>query len=141
MPTNVFERNGRWISSGHYVIDHCGDAIVVHCGNIANGLISVQFVLDEVLVYEVACKTIEPLLLGMVVASKDQQAAVSEGMRLSDLFSRGQVTESSLLSDWRSRPSFLLQFYAGATIRCRRSNSIYRTGLDAWSHLKDGPFR
>jgi hypothetical protein len=105
MPTSVFERNGRWINSGHYVIDHCGDAVVVHCGNIAAGLVSVQFVLDELLVYEVALSTIEPMLLGMVIASKDQQAAVSEGMRLSDLFGNGKVSGSSLLSHWRSSSS------------------------------------
>jgi hypothetical protein len=104
MPTSAFERNGRWINSGHYIIDHCGDAIVVHCGNIANGLISVQFVLDELLVYEVPRTTIEPMLLGMVVACKEQQAAVLEGMRLSNLFSEGMVSPSSLvirLATWR----------------------------------------
>jgi hypothetical protein len=39
--------DGRWIKSGHYVIDHNGDAIVVHSGNVRDESVSVQFMHDE----------------------------------------------------------------------------------------------
>jgi hypothetical protein len=46
-PVSAFDRNGRWVKSGHYVIDHNGDAIVVHCGNVRDESVSVQFMHEE----------------------------------------------------------------------------------------------
>ena len=86
VPLNAFERIGRWIKSGHYVIDHNGDAVVVHYGNMTNGHISIQFMSSMLTPCSVAHGTIESMLLGKVVVSKEQQAAVFEGKRLSDLF-------------------------------------------------------
>jgi hypothetical protein len=85
-PVTVFERNGRWIKSGHYVIDHNGDAIVVHCGNVRDESVSVQFMHDELTPYNLPRGMIELMLLGRVAVSAEQQAAVFEGRRLSDFF-------------------------------------------------------
>jgi hypothetical protein len=82
----AFERNGRWIRSGHYVIDHNGDAIVVHCGNVRDESVSVQFMHEELTPYILPRGMIESMLLGRVVVSAEQQAAVFEGRRLSEFF-------------------------------------------------------
>jgi hypothetical protein len=86
VPVTAFERSGRWIKSGHYVIDHCGDAIVVHCGNLRDGRVSVQVMHEESRPYVLPRGTIESMLLGKVVVSDEQQAAVLERTRLSDFF-------------------------------------------------------
>src|ERR1700733_3725780 len=46
VPATAFDHSGGWITSGHYVINHHGDAIVVHCGNVGDDSVSVQF-MDE----------------------------------------------------------------------------------------------
>jgi hypothetical protein len=86
VPVTAFERNGRWIKSGHYVIDHYGDAVVVHCGNMRDESVSVQFMHQELTPYILPREMIESMLLGKVVVSEEQQAAVFEGRRLSDFF-------------------------------------------------------
>jgi hypothetical protein len=83
-PVTAFERNGRWIRSGHYVIDHNGDAVVVHCGNVRDESVSVQFMYEELTPYILPRGMIESMLLGKVVVSAEQQASVFEGRRLSD---------------------------------------------------------
>jgi hypothetical protein len=85
-PVTAFERNGRWIRSGHYVIDHNGDAIVVHCGNVRDESVSVQFMHGELTPCILPRGMIESMLLGRVLVSAEQQAAVFEGKRLSDFF-------------------------------------------------------
>jgi hypothetical protein len=91
VPTNAFERNGRWITSGHYVIGHYDNVIVAHCGNVAEGVVSVQFMHDELQIYEVRRCTIEPMVLGKMVVSEEQQASVVEGRRLSTLFQTAAI--------------------------------------------------
>ena len=86
VPATVFERNGRWIKSCHYVIDHNGDAVVVHCGNTRDDSVSVQFMHEELTPYVLPRGVIESMLLGRVVVSEEQQAAVFERRRLSDFF-------------------------------------------------------
>jgi hypothetical protein len=86
VPTTCFECHGRWIKSGHYVINHNGDAIVVHCGNMRDEKVSVQFMHDEMSPYALPRRMVETMLLGRVVVSEEQQAAVFEGRRLSDFF-------------------------------------------------------
>jgi hypothetical protein len=82
----ALERNGCWIRSGHYVINHNGAAIVVHCGNRGDGSVSVQF-MDADLTQQVLPRyMIESILLGKIVVSEEQRAAVSETRRLSDFF-------------------------------------------------------
>jgi hypothetical protein len=86
VPVTAFERVGRWIKSGHYVINHNGDAIVVHCGNTGDESVSVQFMHEEMTPYSLPRRMIESMLLGKVVVSAEQQAAVFEGRQLSDFF-------------------------------------------------------
>jgi hypothetical protein len=83
---NTFECIGRWIKSGHYVINHKGDVVVVHCGNTTDGHVSIQFMDSEAMPCSVARSTIEPMLLGKVVVSEEQQSAVFEGKLLSNFF-------------------------------------------------------
>jgi hypothetical protein len=86
VPVSAFERRGRWIKSGHYVIDHNGDAVAVHCGNVRAESVSVQFMHEELTPYIMPRGVIEPMLLGKVVVSREQRLAVFEGRRLSDFF-------------------------------------------------------
>jgi hypothetical protein len=86
VPATVFERSGRWIQCGHYVINHNGDAIVVHCANMRDESVSVQFIHQELTPYLLPRRMVESMLLGKVVVSEEQQAAVFEGRRLSDFF-------------------------------------------------------
>jgi len=86
VPATTFERNGCWIRSGHYVIIHKGDAIIVHCGNAGDGSVSVQYAREDLTPSVFPRITIESMLLGKVVASEETQAAVCEGSRLSNLF-------------------------------------------------------
>jgi hypothetical protein len=91
-PVSAFERRGRWIVSGHYVIDHKGDAIVVHCGNADDGNVSVQFMHNEPAPYMLPRRMIESMLLGKVALSEELQATVFEGRRLTDFFANAHST-------------------------------------------------
>jgi hypothetical protein len=91
VPVTAFERIGRWIQSGHYVINHNGDAIVVHCGNTGDESVSVQFMHEEMTLYSLPRRMIESMPLGKVVVSIEQQAAVFEGRRLSDFFATNVI--------------------------------------------------
>jgi hypothetical protein len=90
MPIDVFERNGRWIRTGYYVIDYMGDAIAVHCGNQYDEDVNVQFVVGEPTAFSVPRAMIETMLLGRVMISAEQQAAILDGKRLNDFFMRGE---------------------------------------------------
>ena len=68
-PVAAFEHLGRWIKGGHYVIDHNGDAIVVHCANMDDGGVSVQFMHNESSPYALPCRMIESMLLGKVATA------------------------------------------------------------------------
>jgi hypothetical protein len=85
-PVSAFGFIGCWIACGHYIIDYKGNAIVVHCANLSDKRISVQFLLGEPVAYAAARHTVEPMLLGKVIVSAEQQAAVFEQRRLSNLF-------------------------------------------------------
>jgi hypothetical protein len=86
VPTKTFERNGRWIQCGHYIINYNGDAIVVHCANMRDESVSVQFIYQDLTPYSLPRRMVETMLLGKVVMSEEQQAAVFERSRLSDFF-------------------------------------------------------
>lgn len=86
VPITAFEQHGNWIKSGHYVINHNGDAIVVHCGNVRDHSVSVQFMDKELTPCVLPRKVIELMLLGKVVVTEEQRAAVFERRRLSDFF-------------------------------------------------------
>jgi hypothetical protein len=87
VPVTAFERSGRWIRSGHYVISYNGDVVAVHCGNADDDRsVTLQFVHGELTPTFFSRETVESMLLGKVVVSEEQQAAVFEGRRLSDFF-------------------------------------------------------
>ena len=46
VPVTAVEHSGTWIKSGHHVINRNGDAIVIHCCNVSDHRVSVQF-MDE----------------------------------------------------------------------------------------------
>lgn len=74
LPVTAFERDGPWIKSGHYVIDHEGDAVTVHCGNMTDGSVSVQFMCAALRSSRsVPRNEIEPLLLGRVVVTAEDR--------------------------------------------------------------------
>jgi len=86
-PVAAFECRGRWIASGHHVIDHKGDATVVYCGNTDDGKVSVQFMRNETAPYVLHRRMIESMLLGRLSVPEELQAAVFEGRHLGDFFS------------------------------------------------------
>lgn len=82
-PVSTFETSagGKWIKSGHYVIDWKGHAITVHCGNVADGTVSVQFMCMGLSSISMSRREIEGLLLGLVVPDVIAQAKITEQMR------------------------------------------------------------
>jgi hypothetical protein len=68
-PVTAFEDDGRFIKSGHYVIQWEGHAITVHCGNMLVGRrwVSVQFMCSRGPVLYMARAEVEAMLLGEVV--------------------------------------------------------------------------
>jgi hypothetical protein len=79
VPVTAFERSGRRIKSGHYVIDHYGDAVVVHCGNMRDKSVSAQFMHAVLTPYVLPRGTIESMLLGKVVVSEEQRGRCFRG--------------------------------------------------------------
>ena len=81
-PVSAFETSdgGRWIKSGHYVIDWKGHAITVHCGNCADETVSVQFMCMEGVLY-MSRHEVERMLLGYVVPDPVAQAVITEKLR------------------------------------------------------------
>ena len=85
VPMDSFGTGGNWIKSGHYVIAYNGDAIAVHCANMDDGSISVQF-MGESTPCCLRRGLVESMLLGRVLACEELQSAVLEGRRLSGLY-------------------------------------------------------
>lgn len=82
-PVDRFETShgGRWIDSGHYVIDWHGHAITVHCGNFADGTISVQFMCGALKAISMQRAKVEKLLLGKVVPDPAAEARFSRKLQ------------------------------------------------------------
>jgi hypothetical protein len=64
--------------SGFYVIDYLGDAITVHCATLTDERIGVQFMSGPKNAHAVALDSVEPMLLGKMVMSQQQQTALLE---------------------------------------------------------------
>jgi hypothetical protein len=89
VPVSAFETDGRYIVSGHYVIDHNGAAVVVHCGNYVDGTVSLLFMRGDSGSRSVPRAEIEPLLLGKVVVDKAAQDIRAAQLReLARMFNR-----------------------------------------------------
>ena len=80
-PISTFERNGSGIVSGHYVIEHSGAAVTVHCGNLADGRVSVQFMCGGLETLRLARKFVEAMLLGRVIPDAVKAAEITELLR------------------------------------------------------------
>ena len=81
-PVSAFETvmygRVRGIRSGHYVIDVAGHAIVVHCGALTDGGVSVQFMCRRGPVLRVSRQSVEAILLGRVIPDPVKQAEISK---------------------------------------------------------------
>jgi hypothetical protein len=82
----AFDYSGGWITGGHYVINHNGDAIVVHCGNLGDHSVRVQFLDEKLSPCVLPRDVIESMLWGMMVASEEQRTTVFGRRPLSDFF-------------------------------------------------------
>lgn len=91
-PVSTFERRGTGIVSGHYVIEHLGTAITVHCGNLTDGRVSIQYMCGGLECLYLARKHVEPMLLGKVIPDPVQQAGI---LRMLGELSRGLDAKNS----------------------------------------------
>ncbi len=58
-----------------------GKAVTVHCSNMADGRVGVQWMCSDRPTLSFPRKVIEPLLLGRVIPDPVQAAAITEGLR------------------------------------------------------------
>lgn len=75
-PLSRFPRNGDMIKSGHYVIEHKGAAITVHCANGADGLVILQYMCGGLPGGRFRAEEIEPLLVGKVIPDPVKEAEI-----------------------------------------------------------------
>ena len=82
-PVSAFETTdgGRWIESGHYVIDWQGHAITVHCGNYVDGRVSVQFMCGALGSIGMKRDVVEAILLGVVVPDPKVAARITASLK------------------------------------------------------------
>jgi hypothetical protein len=80
-PISRFESDGRFIKSGHYVIEWKGHAITVHCGNQMRGArwgIGVLFMCSDATSVFMDQAEVEPLLIGEVVRDPESERRIVE---------------------------------------------------------------
>jgi hypothetical protein len=70
-----------YIKSGHYVIDWKGHAITVHCGNYADGNVSVRFMCSEGETLSMHRFEVESLLLGKVISDAETKSEISKELK------------------------------------------------------------
>ncbi len=80
-PLSAFPRRGSMIVSGHYVLEEAGKAVTVHCGNMTDGSVSVQWMCSERPTLSFPRKVIEPLLLGKVIQDPAKEAEILRLLR------------------------------------------------------------
>ena len=80
-PVSTFERRGAGIVSGHYVVEHDGVAITVHCSNLADGRVGVQSMCGGLRDWYLARKDAEAMLLGKVIPDPAKAAEISRLLR------------------------------------------------------------
>ena len=76
-PITRFEWDGGHVLAGHYVIEHNGKAVTVHCSNLADGRVGVQYMCGGLPNVYADAKVIEPLLLGRVIPDPVAAAEIS----------------------------------------------------------------
>ena len=77
LPCSRFERRGDGIVCGHYLVEWDGRAITVHCSNLTDSRIGVQFMCDGVRTLNMARKHVEEILLGRVIPDPVKAAELS----------------------------------------------------------------
>lgn len=77
-PISTFPTKGPWIVSDHYVIDWKGHAITVHCSNLSDGMIGVQFMCRRGYAVPMLRSEVEPILLSRVVPSDPARELAEE---------------------------------------------------------------
>ncbi len=80
-PVSTFEGRGSGIVSGHYVVEHEGHAVAVHCGNLADGRVSVMFMCGGLPDRYLPRKAVEAILLGRVVPDPVKDAEILRLLR------------------------------------------------------------
>jgi hypothetical protein len=82
-PVTAFEttNGGRWIKSGHYVIDWKGHAITVHCGNFINGRVSLLFMCSAGNGTSMTREEVEAMLIGKVIPDPAAEARILQGLQ------------------------------------------------------------
>ena len=77
-PISAFRTDGVWIISGHYVIEWKGHAITVHCANMTDGSVGVQFMCGALKSLVLERTAVEAMLLGEVIQSEESKAVTRD---------------------------------------------------------------
>ena len=80
-PISRFERSGSGIKCGHYVIEYDRAAVTVHCGNLVDGRVVVQFMCGGERTVYLERKYVEAMLLGKVIPDPVAAAKISDMLR------------------------------------------------------------
>ena len=80
-PVSSFERSGSGVVCGHYVVEHNGAAITVHCHNMADGRVGVQYMCRGLPDLSLPRKYVEEMLLGKVIPDPVKVAEISRLLR------------------------------------------------------------
>ena len=80
-PVSTFKSHGAGIVSGHYVIEHDGAAITVHCHNMLDGRVGLQFMCGGLPDWYLPRKDVEAMLIGRVIPDPVKSAEISRLLR------------------------------------------------------------
>lgn len=80
-PVSTFESGECGIVSGHYLVEHKGHAVAVHCGNLTDGRVSVQFMCGGLRNWYLPRKDVEAILLGRVMPDPVKDAEILQMLR------------------------------------------------------------
>ncbi len=76
LPVSSFESRGKGIVTGKYVMEVRGSAVTVHCSNMANGAVGLQFMGGGLETLQLTRKAVEPMLLGKVIPDPAKEAEI-----------------------------------------------------------------
>ncbi len=76
LPVSSFESRGKGIVTGKYVLEVRGSAVTVHCSNMANGTVGLQFMGGGLETIQLIRKAVEPMLLGKVIPNLAKEAEI-----------------------------------------------------------------
>ena len=76
LPISSFESRGAGIACGKYVMEVRGSAVTVHCSNMADGTVGLQFMGGGLETLQLTRKAVEPMLLGKVIPDAAKEAKI-----------------------------------------------------------------